>query len=216
MFRQLAPEPGRCPVSRELPRQGGNCSCKETQGDVSPLCAATLPWAMESWPCRPRLADIVVAILQQHSPRLADNWRTVFQRTIFAPYWVPYLSGRGLRTLAYPHPLPERRGFRTAACGQIPCGLSTLRLAIGGVSITEHISFVVFHPILFEKSEVFFGKCHFSVMLLLVPDILNCVLHHRLTYGKHGLSALPFKMGICRRNGLYPSAAVPLHILDHF
>ena len=134
----------------------------------------------------------------------------------FEPYWVPYLSGRGLRTLAYPHPLPERRGFQTAACGQIPCGLSTLRLAIGGVSITEHISFVVFHPILFEKSEVFFGKCHFSVMLLLVPDILNCVLHHRLTYGKHGVSALPFKMGTCRRNGLYPSAAVPLHILDHF
>ncbi len=57
MFRQLALEPGRCPVSRELPLQGGNCYCKETQGDVSPLCAATLPWAMESCPIGARFAD---------------------------------------------------------------------------------------------------------------------------------------------------------------
>ena len=36
------PEPGRCPVSRELPQRGGNCSRMGTQGDVSPRLAPPL------------------------------------------------------------------------------------------------------------------------------------------------------------------------------
>ncbi len=77
-----ATEPGRCPVSMQLPRWGGNVPFTETQGDVTPQCAATLPWATSSWPFRPRFVGNILLAKTE--------------------FWTPYLTGRDLSCVGHP------------------------------------------------------------------------------------------------------------------
>ncbi len=70
-LQNLVAEPGRCPVSNELPFQGaiGPRTGFPRVPFVS-FRSLTLPWAMESWPFRPRVVDTMQNAAQHlvHQP----------------------------------------------------------------------------------------------------------------------------------------------------
>jgi hypothetical protein len=83
-----------------------------------------------------------------------------------------------------------------------------------GQGSVPYISFINIYFVLFTNGSEFILKCHSSVVFRLLIDIINDLIHDRLTNGKYSISILPIEQAQIRRALFDPFGCLALQYLN--
>lgn len=81
--------------------------------------------------------------------------------------------------------------------------------------IRQHIPLIILNIVHSQKAQIFISKILFLMMFRLILDIIHHSIDLRLADGECAIASLPCKFLIFGRECLYPSAAIPFHLLHH-